>query len=421
MDETRTRATAAAPASSPDAVALTVLHAPDPADVGQVVQVGRRLTLGRHPRDTPSLALADPDVSRQHLRLERRRGSARVGVVDLDSKNGTFVEGERVTRKGVAPDVVIRAGGSVLWLGAVPAELPSRGGLGRSRAWAESVRVVDRVAPSELGVLLVGETGTGKEVLATRLHTVSGRTGRLEALNCAAIPTELAESLLFGHAAGAFTGATTAREGHFVRADGGTLFLDELGELPLPVQAKLLRVLETGRVRPVGGGRERRVSVRVIGATCADLERSVADGGFRQDLLARLAGVVVRVPPLRERRADIPLLARHLLREAGCERALDADFVEGLLRHDWPDNVRGLRTAMRRVALLSDGPVLDAAALAHAVPAKPAVQEEARPDLEALLREHRGNVAAVASALGKDRKQVYRWLKRAGLDAASFR
>ncbi|MFT4625481.1 MAG: DNA-binding NtrC family response regulator [Myxococcota bacterium] len=418
MDETRTEAVPTRAVIAADPVAVTVLHSPDGDVVGRTVTVGRRLVIGREPQGAHVLGLRDPGLSRTHLQLERRRGSERFGVVDLESKNGTFVDGAAVTRCGASPGTVVRAGGTVLWVGAPPVEVADRGGLGRAPAWADAVRVVDRVAESDLGVLLVGETGTGKEVAAARLHAGSRRRGPLEAVNCAAIPPDLAESLLFGHVAGAFTGAVAARDGHFVLADRGTLFLDELGELPLPVQAKLLRVLETGRIRPVGGGRERRVDVRLVAATCVDLDAAVGEGEFRQDLFARLAGVVVRMPPLRERRLDILDLARHFLAEAGCGLPLDAVFAEGLVRHDWPHNVRGLRTAMRRVALLADGDVLDAAALAVALPE---ARVDDTPEVVVLLREHRGNVAAIAAAVGKDRKQVYRWLQREGLDPADYR
>jgi DNA-binding NtrC family response regulator len=341
-------------------------------------------------------------------------------VVDLDSKNGTLVDGERVSRRGLPADSVIVVGGTVLWIGPPPVEVPDHGGQGHSEPWASVCRTLDRAAPTDTTVLLVGETGTGKEVAARRVHRLSGRRGTFRAVNCAAIPAEIAETLLFGHVAGAFTGAAGARDGHFVAADRGTLFLDELGELPKPVQAKLLRVVETGAVLPVGGMRERRVDVRIVAATCTDLTAAVSDGAFRQDLYARLAQVPVHMPRLSQRRLDVPMLARTFLAEAGCERPMTAAFVSALLDHGWPSNVRELRSVMRRVALLSDAPVLDVDALDLEGP-RPGGTADPQTRLPALLSEHAGNVARVAEALGKDRKQVYRWLKKLGLKPEDYR
>jgi two-component system response regulator AtoC len=230
-----------------------------------------------------------------------------------------------------------------------------------SAGMIELLELIERAAEFKTTVLLTGESGTGKEVLARAIHAQSGR--RSEAfvgVNCAAIPENLLESELFGHAKGAFTGADRARRGLFVEADTGTLFLDEIGELPPSLQAKLLRALQEEEVRPVGESKPRRVDVRVIAATARDLERDVAAGAFREDLFYRLNVLRVAVPPLRERREDIPLLVDHFLahfREALGRplRAIADDALDALVRYRWPGNVRELENVMERAAILCTG------------------------------------------------------------------
>jgi two-component system, NtrC family, nitrogen regulation response regulator GlnG len=213
------------------------------------------------------------------------------------------------------------------------------------------------VAPTSMPVLITGESGTGKELVARALHELGPHPGGpFVAVNCGALPRELAESELFGHERGAFTGAAARRAGWFEEASGGTLVLDEVGELPLDMQPKLLRVLETGRLRRVGGAGEITVRVRIIAMTLRDLEGDVQRRRFRDDLYHRLAGFRVRLPPLRERRADIPLLAAHFLREVTAEvgqRQLDASALAALAAAPFPGNVRELRNAIRRAAILS--------------------------------------------------------------------
>jgi transcriptional regulator with GAF, ATPase, and Fis domain len=222
------------------------------------------------------------------------------------------------------------------------------------------------VAPTYTPVLITGESGTGKELLARVLHELGPRPdGPFVAVNCGALPRELAESELFGHERGSFTGASGRRQGWFEEASGGTLVLDEVGELPLELQPKLLRVLETGRLRRVGGNGEATVHVRVVAMTLRDLRREARHGTFRLDLYHRLAGFRLEMPPLRRRPGDIPDLAGHFLRELEPElgpRTLDADALERLVRHDWPGNVRELRNVIRCAAVLS-GPQIAAAAL----------------------------------------------------------
>src|SRR6185436_9892698 len=237
--------------------------------------------------------------------------------------------------------------------------------LGSSPPMRQLAETVRRVAPTQAPVLLLGENGAGKELVARAIHAGSARRRKpLVTLNCAAIPDTLFESELFGHARGAFTGATDARRGKFQEADGGTLFLDEVGEIPLALQPKLLRALESGEVERIGGRGPERVDVRIVAATNRDLEAEVAAGRFRQDLYFRLLVVPVRVPPLRERQEDVTLLAAHFLAEA-CRKnrirpKILSDAALNLLRgHAWPGNVRELRNAMERVAILVAEPVIE--------------------------------------------------------------
>jgi two-component system nitrogen regulation response regulator GlnG len=215
------------------------------------------------------------------------------------------------------------------------------------------------VAPTTTPVLVTGESGTGKELLARALHELGPNpAGPFVAVNCGALPRELAESELFGHERGAFTGAAGRRAGWFEEAAGGTLVLDEIGELPLDLQPKLLRVLESGRLRRVGGSGEIAARTRVVAMTLRDLEGEVQRRTFRADLYYRLAGICVRLPPLRERRGDIPLLARHFLREVASEvgpRQLETSALAALGAADWPGNVRELRNTIRRAAILTSG------------------------------------------------------------------
>jgi two-component system nitrogen regulation response regulator GlnG len=231
--------------------------------------------------------------------------------------------------------------------------------LGEDPALREALARAVLVAPTMMTVLVTGESGTGKELLARALHELGPNPrGPLVAVNCGALPRELAESELFGHERGAFTGAAARRAGWFEEASGGTLVLDEIGELPLDLQPKLLRVLESGRLRRVGGSGEIAARVRVVAMTLRDLEGEVQRRNFRADLYYRLAGICVRLPPLRERRADIPLLAAHFLGEIAGEvgeRQLDASALAALGAADWPGNVRELRNVIRRAAILTRG------------------------------------------------------------------
>jgi DNA-binding NtrC family response regulator len=256
-----------------------------------------------------------------------------------------------------------------------------------SQAMIQVLEIVERAAEFKATVLLQGESGSGKEVLARAIHAQSPRRDEaFVAINCAAIPEALLESELFGHAKGAFTGADRSRRGLFAEADGGTLFLDEIGELPLPLQAKLLRVLQEEEVRPVGEAKPRRVDVRVLAATARDLEVEVAGGRFREDLFYRLDVVRVKVPPLRERREDIPLLVDHFLgrtREhlGKAVRSIDDDALERLVDYAWPGNVRELENVLERAAILCRGERLALADLPPNLTSAPAERRSSSRDL----------------------------------------
>jgi two-component system, NtrC family, nitrogen regulation response regulator GlnG len=247
----------------------------------------------------------------------------------------------------------------VLGRGAAPERL-----VGRSPALLEVFKTIGRVAQSDVSVLITGESGTGKELIARAIHAASRRAERpFVAVNAAAIPRELLESELFGHERGAFTGAVEARSGRFREASGGTLFLDEIGDMPLELQAKLLRVLQSGEVTPVGGRRPEPVDVRIVAATHRDLDAALAAGAFREDLLYRLRVVPIHVPPLRERREDVPALIEHFVERYGHELvgrtcAISPQTVEKLSAHDWPGNVRELENAIKRALVLASQDVL---------------------------------------------------------------
>jgi DNA-binding NtrC family response regulator len=309
--------------------------------------------------------------------------------------------------------------------------------IGSSVAWREVQKTIGLLADNDATVLLLGETGTGKEVIARAIHHHGRRSkAPFVAVNCAALPGELLESLLFGHVRGAFTGAVTDRAGSFREAAGGTLFLDEIGDMELMVQAKLLRTLQERVVTPVGGSTV-PVDVRVIAATHRDLPGLIRDGRFREDLFYRLGVVPLALPPLRERLADIVPLAEHFLAVAaagGTPKRLAADAAARLLAHDWPGNVRELRNAMERVSALVRRSVVTAADLSflsdRAVPldtdwfAGTLPEAVARLETEmisrALAASH-GNRAQAAERLGIRRQLLYEKIARYGLDTSAKR
>jgi two-component system, NtrC family, response regulator AtoC len=281
-------------------------------------------------------------------------------------------------------------------------------------------RLVNKVAPTDSTVLVTGESGTGKGVVARRIHQSSPRaSGPFIPVNCGAIPDNLIESEFFGHVKGAFTGADRARKGLFLEADGGTLFLDEIGELPLLLQVKLLHVLESKEVRPVGGEHVRRVNARIVAATNCDLRERVAQGRFREDLFFRLSAFQVEVPPLRARREDVPRLLTFLLARGaarfGIGRALglDAEAQEALLAYDWPGNVREMENVLGRAAILAeDGRITLADLPAHVTPTSGPGAEAARGTSlrEQLRRFEYGLITRAIQEAGGDRRAAARAL-----------
>ena len=302
--------------------------------------------------------------------------------------------------------------------------------VGRSAAWCRLVERATRVAPLGVTVLIRGETGSGKDVVARLIVALGDREGApFVAVNCAALPDTLFESELFGHARGSFSGATEARRGLFEEANRGTLFLDEIGALPLPAQAKLLRVLEEGRVRRVGENRVTDVKVRVLAATSLDMEAAIGRREFREDLYYRLSALELLVPPLRERPEDIPLLAEHFLRmlreQGGPERTLSPEALELLTSYPFPGNVRELKHAVEQAAVFGDGAILeptDFRALwgrsQMLLPASESrggrspIVDMTSARLEEALRRTGGNRLEAARLLGISRSSFYRILRR---------
>lgn len=413
-----------------------------PAQRVLVLRAGE-LVVGRAPDGASVLALPeDPLLSRAHARIER--SGASVTVTDLGSRNGSSLDGEALPAHApvtLDDGAVLRLGDTLLLFRLVPpdggdASLP---GLRGTSPAVRGLRAdLARAAPTDASVVLLGASGTGKGVAARALHEASGRRGPFVQVNCAAIPDQLAESQLFGHRAGAFTGAREAADGVFREADGGTLFLDEIGDLPAALQPKLLHAVEEGAVVPVGATKPVPVDVRLVVATSRELEAAVRDGAFRGDLYARLAELVLRLPTLAERREDVlDLLVPALGDDAP---PLDADLAEALVLHDWPFNVRELLKTASELRVRGSGrerlelalvaerlAVFDAtgerssATTAPSPRSRDEVGPPGRDELEEMLRAHRGVVADVGRAVGRSRKQVYRWLRSHDLDPADYR
>ncbi len=409
-------------------------------DVGRTLQLDGTLMIGSHP-DT-GLALTDTTVSRFHLELHPRADGVRVR--DLGSTNGTFIGGARVQELFVEGDAVVTVGKTALRICATDALLDASDGpssfgrvLGTSPAMKRIFGVMERVAPSDSTVVLTGETGTGKELLAEALHQASPRKHKpLVVVDCGAIAPSLIASELFGHVKGAFTGAVSDRMGAFLEADGGTLFLDELGELPLDLQPMLLRALEAGTVKRLGENKPRRIDVRVIAATHRNLEASVKEGRFREDLYYRLAVVLIRIPPLRERLEDLPLLIRHFVTQMGRpDFQISEQMLSRFAAYPWPGNLRELRNVVERSLLgANHGPeaVLPTPAAATGasssprpaaeladVPFKEAkdwlVESFTREYLDTLLARCDGNISEVARVSKLTRPYVHQLMSRYGL------
>ena len=420
------------------------------------------ITLGREADN--DIAIPEQAVSRQHARISFEGG--RWTLRDLGSRNGSMVCGRFVAEALLEPNHEIRIGDAIFKFVDQGAERHAAyridgqvAGSRRARALDELVGGaqmdqiacdIERIGPTELSSVILGETGTGKEVVARGLHRMSGRKGSLQAINCAAIPPNLLESELFGYRRGAFSGADRDKPGLIKLADGGTLFLDEIGDMPLEAQAKLLRVLQAREVFPLGATTAERVDIRVVCATHRDLYQYVREGKFRGDLFARLNEHVVRLPPLRERKEDVYQLALAFgARYGRPELEFTFSFVVALLHYGWPFNVRELESCIKRGVALTDGAPLDTQHLPDAVsehmkdygdrsrkdsiglvaaslesvlpPADARRPPPTEEELRELLVRHKGNIAAIGRELGKERMQVHRWLKRYGIGLDGYR
>jgi transcriptional regulator with GAF, ATPase, and Fis domain len=387
------------------------------------------------------LRLGFPDhwMSTRHARIERCVGG--FWVADEGSKNGVLVNDKRTDGALLVDGDWIQAGHTLLRFrhGTLPPSRQPRDPRSGTRAalvtalptLEEQSRNLEDIARSNVSVVLRGETGTGKEVVARAVHRLSGRSGELIAVNCGALPATLLESELFGYRKGAFSNAVEDRPGLVRAADRGTLFLDEIGDLPLSSQAALLRVLQEGEVTPLGGTHPVKLDLRVVCATHRDLDALVARGQFRADLYARLSGYTFAIPPLRERREDLGLLTAALLRRIAPDRDVrfEPEAVRALCGYDWPLNVRELEKCLASVVVLARGgaigPELLSAVLATPTgdaTVKPAEARrvDRREQLVAALRAHRGNVSATARMLGKARSQVQRWIRGYRLDPMQY-
>ena len=402
---------------------------------------GDYLRVGSHPSN--DLVLSDRLVSRFHCILERSGHGFR--LTDAGSTNGTWMAGLRIRDADIVHESRIELGESTVRVRDADAvsetEVPyalSFGSLhGVSVPMRRLFQVLPRVAKSSADVLIEGENGTGKEVIATELVQRSARADRpLVIVDCGAISPGLIESELFGHVRGSFTGASRDRAGAFEEADGGTVFLDEIGELPLDMQPKLLRALASREIRRVGEGRVRKIDIRVIAATNRRLEREVNGGRFREDLYYRLSVVTIRVPPLRERKDDIPALVSYFLNELGAqdkEQLFSPEVLKAMTGYEWPGNVRELKNQVERRIVMGNDDSLVAPDEA-ARPAQPAGGARA-PDIEmpfkeakdemvakferdylgALLEWAGGNVSRAARKANLDRMYLHRLLQRHGI------
>jgi DNA-binding NtrC family response regulator len=402
--------------------------------------------LGARPEN--EVVIDDETVSRLHCEI--RADDAGFRLRDLGSTNGTFVEGIRVLDAYLGQTQLLRLGSSSVRftvLGEesdIEASAADRFGplVGGSVKMRELYAVLERVAPTTAPVLIEGDTGTGKELVARAIHDQSPRAQKpFVVFDCASVPANLMESELFGHERGAFTGATERRIGRLEDADGGTFVLDELGELPIDLQPKLLRALETRSIRRVGGHNERRIDVRIVASTNRDLASEVNRGAFREDLYYRLAVVRVEVPPLRDRRDDIRPLVEYFIRRALAGDAARASSIlasiseanwKRLEAHPWPGNVRELRNVIERTIALSQSGEIETIAPPTIRASRPSTPDAGVPDLDrpfvdlkgetlarfeesylkGQLARHDGNISRAASASGLDRMYFKRLLKK---------
>jgi len=413
---------------------LRVIEGPDRGL--EAASSGEEATAGTAPGN--DLLLRDPTVSRHHLAIRATAGG--LELRDLGSTNGTILGGYRVKLAVLEPGALLRAGEDVIRvelldeevLEPVSARAQFGALIGDSPAMRRLFAVLERFAAGQGTVLLEGETGTGKELVAEAIHREGPRRGGpFVVVDCGAVPPTLLESELFGHARGAFTGAERDRRGAVAAARGGTLFLDEIGELSLEVQPVLLRLLESGTFARVGEQRRQAADIRVIAATNRDLREEVNRGRFRADLFYRLAVLRVRVPPLRERLQDVPLLVRHFCRqltgEEGDEGRLPDDLVTALSRQRWPGNVRELRAAVQRALIFGDAtrwregqvgpdaPTLVDVGMTYGEAKERAIGAWEADYVRRLLEQYGGNQSRAARAVGMSRAHLRALMGRYGL------
>ena len=374
-----------------------------------IVHSGQRLVVGTG-RDC-DVRVEDPCVSAHHCALDAT-GEGLL-VVDLDSRNGLYVGNARVRSARLETNgLAFVMGQTTVVIRSADGRLSERnieqipGMIGSSEPMLRVAAAIRKHAIMRAPILLVGESGVGKDVAARAIHTLSGRVGEYHPINVATIPESLADSELFGHTKGAFTGAMAQRNGAFVSANRGTILLDEIGELPLPIQAKLLRIVEDGSVRPVGATRCQSVDVRIISATWVPLIERVHQGKFRFDLLQRLATVVIEIPPLRKRRSDIPALVANWARTQEAElgpKIFTSAAMARLVAYDWPGNVRELASVLYRACVGGEGIEVDWHNVDEGLRAGLSTSNERQTDNQALLCRCEGNVSMAARAAGLPR------------------
>lgn len=427
-----------------------------------------KVTLGA--LEDNDLVIDDDQVSRYHAEIYQ--DGEDFHIQDLQSTHGTWVNKVRVKDAWLKSGTTIRLGGTTLKFSVVaekldvtPSQHDTLGSLvGRTEVMRQVMGIIEKVAPTGATVVLEGETGTGKEVVARTIHQLSMRSGHpFIVFDCGAVAQNLIESELFGHEKGSFTGALASRQGLFEMAHGGTIFLDEIGELALDLQPKLLRALEQREIRRVGGNRPVKIDVRVVAATNRDLAQEVKAGRFREDLFYRLGVVRMKLPPLRERRDDIPLLAQHMLRVSSFNRVGDAPRVKGLSyearealkRYEWPGNVRELGNVVERACSFAEGDLIQVEDLPDHIagasaprarrhdtqateplrgaPSGPALHTDLsfkdakelwvgnfeKEYLSAVLQRHSGNLSQAAREAEVDRKHFRRLARKYGLVAAA--